>query len=207
MDYLPGEKMDIHAHASNNIGLASLEIIRVAKENQVVKRIENIKLESQKISPYSYRDGLGWPTAISFRLPANLRSGYYVAVLRQGQESSMYPFVVNPHQSSQAEIAIIASTNTWQAYNNWGGGSFYSNTIGKKYLGTDYARIISDQRPIDQGNLLAAPLHTEHLFNMEKQIPMWMELNGMKYSVYSDNQLHSNQNLLNKYKIINNNII
>ncbi|MEZ5399455.1 MAG: DUF6605 domain-containing protein [Bryobacteraceae bacterium] len=55
------------------------------------------------------------------------RSGlYYVRALTPSGRAFSWPWVVAP-RTPQAQIAVLASTNTWNAYNNFGGRSNYIN--------------------------------------------------------------------------------
>jgi N,N-dimethylformamidase len=55
------------------------------------------------------------------------RSGlYYFRARTPSGESFSFPWVVAPARP-QAKIAVLASTNTWNAYNNFGGRSNYIN--------------------------------------------------------------------------------
>lgn len=68
------------------------------------------------------------------------RSGlYYLHV--EGESGAFYsfPWVVAP-ATPQAQIAVLASTNTWNAYNNFGGRSNYINGEGLPPTPTIYAR-------------------------------------------------------------------
>ncbi len=56
------------------------------------------------------------------------RSGlYYFWARTPSNESFSFPWVVAP-ASPKAKIAVLASTNTWNAYNNFGGRSNYVNS-------------------------------------------------------------------------------
>src|ERR1051326_6997906 len=58
------------------------------------------------------------------------RSGlYYLWARTPSGESFSFPWVIAPRHA-QAKIAVLASTNTWNAYNNFGGRSNYINPEG-----------------------------------------------------------------------------
>lgn len=58
------------------------------------------------------------------------RSGlYYLWARTPSGEAFSFPWVVAPQQP-RAKIAVLASTNTWNAYNNFGGRSNYINPNG-----------------------------------------------------------------------------
>lgn len=70
----------------------------------------------------------GYPAAPVITAPE--RSGlYYLWARTPSGKSFSWPWVVAPRKP-QAPIAVVASTNTWNAYNNFGGRSNYINAAG-----------------------------------------------------------------------------
>jgi N,N-dimethylformamidase len=74
--------------------------------------------------------GVQWNTigySAAPRLAAPERTGlYYLWARTPSGKSFSFPWVVAPAKP-QARIAVMASTNTWNAYNNYGGRSNYVN--------------------------------------------------------------------------------
>ena len=70
----------------------------------------------------------GYPSIpVSHIVAAPKASGlYYFWARTPGGEQFSFPWVVAP-AAPQAKIAVLASTNTWNAYNNFGGRSNYIN--------------------------------------------------------------------------------
>jgi N,N-dimethylformamidase beta subunit-like protein len=100
--------------------------------------------------------GAGWNThgftspAHVPRLQAPYRSGlHYVHVHNESGEFTSFPWVVAPERP-QARIAVLASTNTWNAYNNFGGRSNYINADRLPDTPTVNARL--DLRRYVEGN-------------------------------------------------------
>lgn len=72
------------------------------------------------------RSGYGAPSHTQF-ITAPERSGlYYLWARTPSGQAFSFPWVVAPAKP-QAKIAVLASTNTWNAYNNFGGRSNYIN--------------------------------------------------------------------------------
>jgi hypothetical protein len=73
----------------------------------------------------------GWPVTDVLSIPASSTSGYYVGVLRLtvgGDDTGALgyvPFVVRDPPGRRSPIVVQVPTNTWQAYNPWGGKSLY----------------------------------------------------------------------------------
>jgi N,N-dimethylformamidase beta subunit-like, C-terminal len=141
-----------------------------------------------------------------------------------------FPWVVAPAKPS-APIAVIASTNTWNAYNNFGGRSNYINptqlpprpTISSRldlsrYVGTsniwssrnsEYSPLSFD-RPepfnhIPKDIEATDPIRGRqscHLAEAEWRLLAWLEREGFNYDFYSDYQLHAGQLDLDSYKVL-----
>jgi N,N-dimethylformamidase len=83
----------------------------------------------------------GYPSVpLTHLVDAPARSGlyYFWARTRKGEQFA-FPWVVAP-QTPQAPIAVLACTNTWNAYNNFGGRSNYINPDGLRSRPTVNAR-------------------------------------------------------------------
>jgi hypothetical protein len=75
------------------------------------------------------KQGYGSPTHTQF-VVAPERSGlYYLHAKTESGAFFSFPWIVAP-ASPTAEIAVLGSTNTWNAYNNFGGRSNYVNLAG-----------------------------------------------------------------------------
>ncbi len=70
---------------------------------------------------------LSWPVTDMLQIPENWVSGYYLARLVpvDAGETGTIPFVVRESDSRRSPILVEVPTNTWQAYNAWGGKSLY----------------------------------------------------------------------------------
>lgn len=193
--FVPGETVEVHMHARDTAAPAVLEIHRAGNPLSAL-RLEVGDLQQTKIDAYSYRDGLDWPVTMSFEIPQHFQSGYYVAVLSQGKARASFVFVVKPPEGETPRAVIIAATNTWNAYNDWGGGGFYENKIGDTCLNTDYARMISSVRP-DRGSTPVQALDKySHLSETERTLALWLSRNGIEFGVYTDDDLHRDPDLL-----------
>lgn len=180
--------------------------------------------------------GVGWnkrgynPKAQWISAPE--RSGLYCFHAETGSGKFLsFPWVVAP-KTPQSPIAVIASTNTWNAYNNFGGRSNYINptqlppqpTVNarldlNRYTGevvniwqardSEYAPLSFD-RPepfshIPKETKMTDPIRGRqacHLVETEWRLLGWLEREGFGYDFYSDYQLHSGQLDLDAYKVL-----
>lgn len=72
----------------------------------------------------------GWPVTDTLRVGRQWLSGYYLGVVRvtAGTDAGAayrIPFIVKSPWWRHSAILVQASSNTWQAYNDWGGRSLY----------------------------------------------------------------------------------
>ena len=180
--------------------------------------------------------GVGWNgegyNPAQFRVVAPQRSGlYYFHVKTASGKFLSFPWVVAP-AAPQSRVAVIASTNTWNAYNNFGGRSNYVNanklppwpTVNARqdlgrYNGTlrsvwefrddDYASLSFD-RPepfnhIPEDVRLNDPIRGRqacHLAEAEWRLLGWMEREGFDYELYADYQLHAGRLDLDAYDVV-----
>lgn len=85
------------------------------------------------------RAGWGSPHHTQFVTAPEPSGLYYFHGETEGGEHFSFPLVVAPAAPS-ARIAVLAATNTWNAYNNWGGRSNYINACGLSPEPAVYAR-------------------------------------------------------------------
>jgi len=76
-------------------------------------------------------NGCGWPVALEIPIGADWLSGFYLVTLtaigaEPAHDVAHAFFVVRPAQSERANALLVLATNTWNAYNTWGGKSLYT---------------------------------------------------------------------------------
>jgi hypothetical protein len=85
-----------------------------------------------------FSNGCGWSTSFGLTVPPGWPSGIYAAqCVDAGGETFHIVFIVKPAASGR-KVLVLASTNTWSAYNQWGDYSKY---------GPQYAVVLSFLRP------------------------------------------------------------
>jgi N,N-dimethylformamidase len=161
------------------------------------------------------------------------RSGlyYFHAETESGNGFFAFPWVVAPDRP-RAGVAVLASTNNWNAYNSFGGRSNYINATGlpeaptvnarqdlRRYQGgafnewgapdADYAPL-SFERPeplnhIPKGTEVSDPIRGRqpcHTAPAEWRLLGWMEREGFDYDLYSEFQLHTGELDLDAYRVL-----
>lgn len=73
----------------------------------------------------------GWSVTDRLQVPGDWVSGYYLALLvltngSQAGRTAFVPFVVQAPVGDRSSVLVVVPTNTWEAYNDWGGESLYT---------------------------------------------------------------------------------
>ncbi|PIW70823.1 MAG: hypothetical protein COW08_00195, partial [Ignavibacteriales bacterium CG12_big_fil_rev_8_21_14_0_65_30_8] len=153
----------------------------------------------QSVSSTAYVDGVNWSPTLQFQIPLNWETGIYRA---------QYPITSNPdiiaaiifivkedNPGSFSKTLYILSTNTWNAYNNFGGKSIY------EFNSTDNVRSfkVSFHRPFARDlGIFGAPdyyVYANKLIN-------WATNNNILLEMASMYDLDANPNLLDNYDIL-----
>ncbi|MGH7486004.1 MAG: N,N-dimethylformamidase beta subunit family domain-containing protein, partial [bacterium] len=161
---------------------------------------------------------------------APARTGlYYFHMKGESGAFFSFPLVVAP-ASPSAGIAVLANTNTWNAYNSFGGRSNYCQAVRMgdepvvnsrqdlpRYRLPEYGEWqpgvnapLSFDRPnpanaVPESDRLTDPIEGRMacaLAPAEWRTLGWMERNGFPHDVYSDYQLHSGELPLDRYKVL-----
>jgi hypothetical protein len=198
LSYLPGETVNLHpSYVGTELSYT------VARVGGATKKIEAMWARSsgdaaRKTDPVPVPDdasshGCGWPAIMSFRLADDIPSGYYVVRLEAKQPDGKTAtgecfFVVrSANPGKDTKILLQLSTNTYNAYTNWGGYSLYAYNGKNRVQG----HRVSFDRPI-----------SSQFNNWERPFVEWAEKAGYKidYCVNSDLEFHPE--LLKHYKLV-----
>lgn len=136
----PGESVQFHV-SLNPAGRYRIEIYRLGWYQGLGGRLYGCLPScttdepgsTWPVPPFTTSTGYldaGWPVTDVLHVGTRWLSGYYLGVIRVTRGADVgaayrVPFIVRAPASRHAEILVQASTNTWQAYNAWGGRSLY----------------------------------------------------------------------------------
>ena len=138
-----GERIGIHA--AGPAVLATVTVARIGARREVVWRGE-CNLEPHGVPDRAAANGCAWPAALELTVSEEWRSGYYEVVVRTDAARTAHEavgfFVVRATTPDASRPLIALATNTWNAYNDFGGRNLYEN-------GTH----VSFQRPMAKGLL------------------------------------------------------
>jgi hypothetical protein len=187
----PGEEISFHLSSSGRT--VDLKIDRVGAEREFVLEQVDVGCEQHPIPDRASSHGCMWPAAFTLRIPDDWKSGYYEATLTtssddQTVDSTLFFVVRSATPGSQTGILLQLSTNTYNAYTNWGGHSLYSFHDRD---GVQGHRVSFDR-----------PLRSKNFYNWELPFIKWAEAAGyvIDYAVNSDLEFHPE--ILKHYQLV-----
>jgi putative cell wall-binding protein len=122
-----------------------------------------------------------WNPSLTYKIPMDWETGFYVAkVIRKDKKASFVPFVIK-ERSSSSDFMVLIATNTYHAYNNWGGKSLYGYNSSNK----EAAVKLSFNRPYK--NHFGAG----EFFSYEYNLVRWLEKKGYSVSYVTDTDIHN----------------
>jgi hypothetical protein len=177
-----------------------MEIARLGPKTEVVLTKTDIPGASYPIPENASSHGCHWPASTRITVPTDWRSGYYnvrmhvadnggkfVGRNRRTAEVDLF-FIVRPAEPGKGTpILLQLCTNTYNAYNNWGGGSLYA------YHG----------RANLQGHRVSFDRPLEGQFRQwELPFVAWAEQQGYTLDYCANSDLETRPEILDRYKLV-----
>jgi hypothetical protein len=224
-----GEEVTIHVSTRGQH--FNLQIARIGMAESVVWTKENLRGSFYPTPQDAWEKGCRWPSAVRVRIPQDWKSGYYQIKASLGSlkepQSEYLAFVVVRATQPKAKILLVLATNTYAAYDNYGGGSLYRERHTLRYhglIGNTGEHRVSFQRPWSPGYLyrpeeysyaekfdarimgettgIAGTSVAAGFHNWERVMVQWLERCGyeVEYAISSDLELHPQ--LLGNYRLM-----
>ena len=143
--------------------------------------------------------GARWPESVSYSDTCAWQSGMYAAQLTATapvastgaslSEMAYLTFIVKPlTPPTTRELLVVASTNTWTAYNDWPqNSSFYDHKPGGRATEVSYLRPNPGATPLAEGS---------HIAGGELQVLQWLTAHNYAYEMITDVDLNDNPSLV-----------
>jgi len=151
--YIPGET--IHFHFSSNAPSFSMTLLRDGAKPRVLHHFEKLTAAALPAPPDTYANGCRWPLGLSWTLPQDTESGFYLILIQvlqpDGEIWEREHFFVVRERNKQ-RMALLLTTSTMLAYNDWGGANHYRG-LGSHPRDEHGSPLSSTQRPIARGML------------------------------------------------------
>lgn len=137
-----------------------------------------------------------WPAAYTLTVPDNWSSGVYLVKLQAANGQQSYIIFAVRDDSRPSAYLYILSTNTFQAYNEWGGSSLYTYFKSGPRKGQKTGYRVSFDRPYWRDDGSGDFLHYE--INMLR----WLERGGLDVTYATDTDLDERPATLLNHKAI-----
>ena len=203
MSCQPGDVISLHV--STRSDRFSVDIVREGLRSNVVWSRRDLPGHHYPTPETASMDGCQWPAAVKIRVGQDWSSGCYRVVLRGEKNGTRTKtdetfFIVRAAQPGRyGKILLQVSTNTYQAYNIWGGSSLYS---GPKYPRVSFDRpFIINPVPADTTSPPYNP-NASGLHRWDLPFIRWAESAGyrIEYAVNLDLEMHPE--ILSHYHLI-----
>jgi hypothetical protein len=155
LSYLPGEEVSFAC--STNAGEFSAEIARVGGQRQIVWERKGLAGHLHEVPQDAASRGCGWPQAFAVKIGGDWPSGYYETVLRAADPASghlaerLACFTVRPGRDAvrgrAGRMLLMLTTNTYNAYNDWGGPNLYTGGTRVSFRRPFAAGLLNKPRP------------------------------------------------------------
>ena len=198
LSYAPGD--EIGFHVSTSASEYSLEIARVGATREVLWNEKEIPGSAYPVPEDASAHGCRWPTSFKLSIPETWRSGYYEVSMRvednganftyrnrRTAEATMHFVVRSAQPGHDTKILLQLATNTYNAYNNWGGYSVY----GYHGHGNLQGHRVSFDRP------MAGLFSRWESFFVE-----WAEQNGYTLDYAANSDLEFQPEILKDYRLV-----
>jgi hypothetical protein len=191
LSYAPGDEVKLHLSASADTA-ATTTVVRIGPKEEIVWTGSAVKVGPQPVPKDASSRGCKWPVATTFKV-GGWPSGYYVARFALQGPNESFPlgqtfFVVRPESpGKRATILLQLSTNTYNAYTNWGGYSLYAYNGRHKVQG----RRVSFDRP-----------QSSQFSRWEEPFVKWAETAGYAIDYCVNSDLEFRPELLKHYKLV-----
>lgn len=168
------------------------------EEMLVVQGAQSATLQSH--AGAQWRDGCGWSTSFQLQIPVDQQwpSGLYAAeccpVGADPTSNAWYVvFILRPAARNRGvELAVLSNTNTWNAYNGWGGKSkYHCYDCGPLPQQLSFERPNPGTCPSEVQTRDVPPIRgmTACGARAELWVLTWLEDNGYPVHLYSDYDL------------------
>jgi hypothetical protein len=166
---------------------------------ETVATLNETNGQIQAIPADAASKGARWQESASYSDTCAWKSGLYAAQLTATEpisstgaslsETAYITFVVKPlGPPTPRQLLVVASTNTWTAYNDWPqDSSFYDGRPGHRATQVSYLRPNPGATPLAEGS---------HIAGGELQVLQWLEAHNFAYQMVTDVDLNDNPSLL-----------
>ncbi len=185
-----GEVLQFHISSASPV--YQIKIYKLGLTHKLVYTSPEITGGELPVQDSSYTKGCNWPVSFSLLIDDNWQPGVYSAQFPVTSGNGEIIFSVKTkNPGSFSKVLVIMSTNTMEAYNNYGGKSLYD------YNSTNSARStgVSFNRPYTAEAQWDYYAWQNHLVN-------WLEQNNISAEFACDVDIEKHPDLLSNYSVV-----
>lgn len=176
-------------HISTSVSPFKITIVNLADQSTVVHEVPNRTSVVQNCSG-RFTTGCGWHATHSMTIPTSWPSGYYAALFPTSFGVRKLIFVVRENNpGSASNILLVSPTNTYQAYNEFGGRSLYPSADPTRATRLSFDRPYDDDGGVGRYDI------------WERKFVDWMRGEGRVFEVATDSDL-DDPTLLGHYDLV-----
>ncbi len=183
----------ISFHVSTSVTPFSIKIYKLGKTRQLITTVNSITGGVRLVADSSYWYGCNWPVSYEFLVPMSWSSGIYIGEFSTsvGIKGIIF-FVKESVLGSYSKTVVSMSTNTWQAYNIYGGKSLYNNisSNGERSYKVSYNRPYTDTFGGGQ------------YFSWGNKLMIWLDEQNIPVEYTNNFELGTNPHTLDNYDVL-----
>jgi hypothetical protein len=200
LSYEAGDRVGLRV--STSASKYSVEVARVGMKREVVFTKDGLPGTTHPVPKDAASHGCRWPAELSISVAKAWPSGYFQVILRTAEEDGRSAlgeafFVVRPVKPGRdATILLQLCTNTYNAYNRWGGSSLYGGPKGM-------VRRVSFERPyigFDPSDKFTRRF--SGWANWEQPFVTWAEAAGYRIEFAVNSDLEFQPEILKGYRLV-----
>lgn len=210
--YYLNDKVYVFPKTDNNI--FDIYVFNIFTPKIILFNEKNIKLKQNKtIEKETFAEGSGWNLFYTFTLNNKInKSGLYVIRLVDYESQFYLPLIIKNQSITKPNIIVLMNSNMWNAYNTWGGSSYYRKESHIQYKSEYFQKhgptnVITFKRPNPLiSNEICAYItqkykkYKSHCFFGEMYLLEWLYNKNIEYDLICDRDLHDNYDI-KQYKI------
>jgi hypothetical protein len=191
----PGEAFTIMLSTGPEIEsvTGTIEVFRIGfygnADRKLIFTADTVHVVRNEVQMTAASLGAGWPPGWDIETDT-WETGYYtIDFISEGRRDLNIAFIVVTNPRRSGDILVELSTNTYQAYNAWGGASLYTSAFAG-----DRAQMVSFDRPTGPD-----------FFEYEYYFVLWLEelaaLENLKVDYATNFDVHRDPTFAGQYKL------
>lgn len=178
----------IRLHIATSVSPFTLKIVNLADPGRVIAT-RHLTSVARNCSGRSGQ-GCDWPVTTIIDVPQSWTTGYYAASFPTSFGERNIIFVVREsNPGSHSRTVVISPTHSYQAYNDYGGKSFYPDAWPERAFEVSFDRPYAEHAGLGQ--------YTQ----WEKHFTDWMTRENRRFEVITDSDMED-PTILSRYDLV-----